>query len=171
MRLNLLTLLIIMLCAVGTTMAQRKIDLLIIEKSYDKALQEIEKELAANPSAELFYKKGLVYKNLQDYQQALEAFLNGLQHDANNITMLEETAECFSILGNNRDAVAFYEKALQVEPNNLALAGKLGRVHINMDDYKTAFNVFSGIYEKDSSNVYWNRQLAYCSYRFMMREQ
>ncbi len=123
MRLKLLPLLLIMFCVATTTLAQRKIDLLLIEKSYDKALQEIEKELVVNPSAELFYKKGVVYKNLQDYQQALEAFLNGLQYDANNITMLEETAECFSILGNNRDAIAFYDRALQVEPNNLPVAG------------------------------------------------
>ncbi|WP_163325155.1 tetratricopeptide repeat protein [Draconibacterium mangrovi] len=171
MRLKISTLLIIMFCVATSTLAQRKIDLLLIEKSYDKALQEIDKELVANPSAELYYKKGVVYKNLQNYQQALEAFMNGLQYDANNIVMLEETAECFSILGNNRDAIAFYDKALQVEPNNLALAGKLGRVHINLEDYKTAYNVFSGIYEKDSSNVYWNKQLAYCSYRVFQREQ
>ena len=171
MRFKLLTLLLIMFCAVTTSMAQRKIDLLLIEKSYDKALQEIDKELAANPSSELFYKKGVVYKNLQDYQPALDAFMNGLHHDSNNIIMLEETAECFSILGNNRDAVAYYEKALQVEPNNLPLAGKLGRVHINLDDYQTAYKVFTDIYEKDSTNVYWNKQLAYCSFRVFQREK
>ena len=171
MRVKLLTLLLIMFCVITTSLAQRKIDLLLIEKNYDKALQEINNELAANPSAQLYYKKGVVYKNLQDYQQALEAFMNGLQYDANEVVMLEETAECFSILGNNRDAVAYYEKALKVEPNNLSLAGKLGRVHINLDDYKTAYNVFSGIYEKDSTNVYWNKQLAYCSFRVFERER
>ncbi len=171
MRVKLLTLLLIMFCVITTSLAQRKIDLLLIEKNYDKALHEINNELAANPSAQLYYKKGVVYKNLQDYQQALEAFMNGLQYDANEVVMLEETAECFSILGNNRDAVAYYEKALKVEPNNLSLAGKLGRVHINLDDYKTAYNVFSGIYEKDSINVYWNKQLAYCSFRVFERER
>ena len=171
MRYKIFTLFLIMVCVATTLLAQRKIDLLLIEKSYDKALQEINKELVSNPSSELYYKKGVVYKNLQDYQQALQAFLNGLQYNASNVLMLEETAECFSILGNNQDAISFYEKALQVEPENLALAGKLGRVHINLDDYKTAYNVFSGIYEKDSSNVYWNKQLAYCSFRVSQREQ
>ncbi|MDX8339567.1 tetratricopeptide repeat protein [Draconibacterium sp. IB214405] len=153
------------------TQAQNNIDVLILNKNYDQALAELDKEIAKSPDAALYLKQGIVYENMQDYQNALRAFLNGLQTDPNNIIMLEETAECFSILGNNRDAVAFYEKALQVDPNNLALAGKLGRVHINMDDYKTAFNVFSGIYEKDSSNVYWNKQLAYCSYRVFQREK
>lgn len=171
MRFKLLTIFFIMLCTVSTSFAQRKIDILLIEKNYDKALLEIDKELAANPSSQLYYKKGVVYKNLQDYQQALEVFLTGLKYDTENMAMLEETAECFSILGNNRDAIAFYEKALQVDPNNLALAGKLGRVHIKLEDYKTAYNVFSGIYEKDSCNVYWNKQLAYCSFRVFQREK
>ena len=171
MRYKIFILFLLMICAATTLLAQRKIDLLLIDKNYDKALQEIDKELAVNPSSELFYKKGVVYKNLQDYQKALEAFLSGLQYNASNVVMLEETAECFSILGNNKDAISFYEKAIQVDPENLALAGKLGRVHINLNDYKTAYNVFSGIYEKDSSNVYWNKQLAYCSFRVFQREQ
>lgn len=171
MRYKIFILFLLMICAATTLLAQRKIDLLLIDKNYDKALQEIDKELAVNPSSELFYKKGVVYKNLQDYQKALEAFLSGLQYNASNVVMLEETAECFSILGNNQDAISFYEKAIQVDPENLALAGKLGRVHINLNDYKTAYNVFSGIYEKDSSNVYWNKQLAYCSFRVFQREQ
>ncbi|WP_321373766.1 tetratricopeptide repeat protein [uncultured Draconibacterium sp.] len=171
MRYKIFILFLLMICAATTLLAQRKIDLLLIDKNYDKALQEIDKELAVNPSSALFYKKGVVYKNLQDYQKALEAFLSGLQYNASNVVMLEETAECFSILGNNQDAISFYEKAIQVDPENLALAGKLGRVHINLNDYKTAYNVFSGIYEKDSSNVYWNKQLAYCSFRVFQREQ
>ncbi|QIA08218.1 tetratricopeptide repeat protein [Draconibacterium halophilum] len=171
MRFKLYTIFLIMLCTATTSFAQRKIDILLIEKNYDKALLEIDKELAANPSSQLFYKKGVVYKNLQNYQQALEVFLTGLQYDTDNMAMLEETAECFSILGNNQDAIAFYEKALQVEPNNLVLAGKLGRVHINLEEYKTAYNVFSEIYEKDSTNVYWNKQLAYCSFRVFQREK
>lgn len=171
MQLKIYALILLLLGVANISSAQHKIDVLLLEKNYHKALQEIEKELDSNPSPPLFYKKGMVYKKLQNYQSALKAFGNGLRYDASNIAMLEETAECFSILGNNQDAVAFYKKALQVEPNNLALASKLGRVYIKLDDYKTAYNIFSTVYEKDSTNVYWNKQLAYCSFRVSQRKQ
>jgi len=151
--------------------AQNKIDVLILNKNYEQALIELDKQIAKSPNAALYLKQGIVYENKQDYQKALQAFLSGLQIEPDNIAMLEETAGCFSILGNNQDAIAFYEKALKVEPNNLALAGKLGRVYINQKEYEEAYQVFSEIYQKDSSNVYWNKQLAYCSFRVFQREQ
>ncbi|HYQ56916.1 MAG TPA: tetratricopeptide repeat protein [Draconibacterium sp.] len=166
-----LFLLIIVLIAVGNTNAQHKIDLLILDKNYPEALIEIDKSLADNPSAELYYKKGMVHKAIQDYQSAIEAFSYGLKYDAENIAMLEETAECFATLGNNQEAIDYYQKAINIAPDNLPLAGKLGRVQINLDNYRAAYEIFSHIYEKDSTNVYWNKQYAYCAYRVFKPEQ
>lgn len=150
---------------------QNRIDQLILNKEYDKALVAINKEAANHPSADLFLKKGLVYKNLQDYQNAVAAYTEGLGYEPNNVNLLEETAESFSVLGNNEDAISFYKKAVELDTTNLALAGKLGRVYINLKLYKPAYHVFSSIYAKDSSNVYWNKQLAYCAFRVFEREE
>ncbi|WP_167619003.1 tetratricopeptide repeat protein [Maribellus sediminis] len=150
---------------------QNHIDQLILNKEYDKALVAINNEAASHPSAGLFLKKGLVYKNLQDYQNAVAAYTEGLGYEPNNVNLLEETAESFSVLGNNQDAISFYKKAVELDTTNLALAGKLGRVYINLKLYKPAYQVFSSIYAKDSSNVYWNKQLAYCAFRVFEREE
>ncbi|WP_340112428.1 tetratricopeptide repeat protein [Maribellus mangrovi] len=151
--------------------SQNRIDQLILNKNYDKALVEINKEVTRNPSAALFLKKGLVYKNLQDYQNAVAAFAEGLTYEPNNISLLEETAESFSVLGNNQDAISFYKKAVDLDTTNLKLAGNLGRVYIKLKQYKPAYQVFSSVYAKDSSNVYWNKQLAFCAFRTFHREQ
>lgn len=151
--------------------AQNNIDLLILNKKYDAALQAIDKELSKTPASALYLKKGMIYQSMQDYQKALGAFTAGLQNDANSVELMAEAAECFSILGNSIDAVNFYENASALAPTNLALAAKLGRTHINLKDYKKAYKVFTGIYEQDSSNVYWNKQLAYCAFRVFKRKQ
>ena len=151
--------------------AQQNIDILILNKEYPKALAEIENRINEKPSAVLFLKKGSVYQVQQDYQNAIKAYTEGLLLEPENTTLMEEAAECFSILGNNRDAIAFYQKAKQLNPKNLVLAGKLGRTYINEKEYRKAYNVFSSIYKQDSSNVYWNKQLAYCAFRVFNRDE
>jgi len=151
--------------------SQDKIDVLILNKNYEQALSELDKKITKLPDAALYLKRGMIYENLQDYQNAVTAFTEGLMLEPENTTLMEETAECFAILGNNRDAVAFYEKAKDLAPDNLVLAGKLGRVYINEKQYQEAYDVFSSIYSRDSSNVFWNKQLAYCAFRVFKREE
>lgn len=151
--------------------AQNKIDQLILNKEYSKALAEIEYKINDEPSVALYVKKGSVFQALQDYQNALSAYTEGLMLEPENVTLLEETAECFSTLGNNVDAIAFFEKANSLAPENLVLAGKLGRVYINEKKYNNAYGVFSAIYQQDSTNVFWNKQLAYCAFRVFKREE
>ena len=155
----------------GAAYAQNKADILILNKEYSKALVELEKQINEKPSAQLYQKIGAIYENQQNYQKAISAYLNGLRFDEKNATLMGEAAGCFAILGNNHDAITYYKEAVASAPNNLVLAGKLGRVYINEKKYKVAYKVFTGIYERDSSNVYWNKQLAYCAYKNFDRKK
>ena len=151
--------------------SQDKIDLLILNKNYDEALSQIENQLNTNPSAQLYFKKGLIYNRLQKYQEALNSYSEALQLEPDNPEILGEMAEGLSILGNNLDAVNFFKRAIELEPENLTTSGKLGRVYINQKNYREAYNIFNEIYAIDSMNVYWNKQLAYCSFRIGKRKQ
>ena len=151
--------------------SQRKIDLLILNKNYSKALAEIDNQLTKNPSAELYHKKGAIYSSLQNYQEAIKAYTKALETEPNNVDVLGEIAEDLAVLGNNDDAVKFYNKAIALSNNNLTLMGKLGRVYINQKEYQKAYNTFNSIYAVDSTNVFWNKQLAFCSFRILKRKQ
>lgn len=151
--------------------SQDKIDLLILNKNYPEALTKIDVQLNKNPSAKLYYKQGIIYNSLQNYQKALDSFTAALQLDPNNSEIIGEIADDLAILGNQNDAVIFFKKAIDLEPENLTLSGKLGRVLINQKKIKEAYDVFAEIYSKDSTNIYWNKQLAYCSFRVGRRMQ
>ncbi len=151
--------------------SQNKIDLLILNKNYSEALSQIDNRLIKNPSANLYFKKGMIYSNLQNYQEALKSYTEALQFDPNNVDILGEIAENLAILGNNEDAAKYYRRAIGMNPGNLSLAAKLGRVYINQKKYKDAYNVFNTIYASDSTNIFWNKQLAYCSFRIFKRKQ
>ncbi len=143
--------------------SQDKIDLLILNKHYQQALQQIEKKLEKEPAAELYLKKGLIYNSLQNYQDAVNAFSAALEIEPQNPEILGEMAEALSVLGNYTDANSFYEQALTLHPQNLQLAGKLGRNYINLKNYKKAYEIFSDIYKTDSTNVYLEQTI--CIFR------
>jgi len=145
--------------------SQDEIDLLILNKKYDEALSQIENQIQQNASAQLYYKKGLVLNCLQKYQESVSAFSEALKLHPLNPEILSEMAEGLSVLGNYQDAAFYFQKATKFQPNNLSLLAKQGRNYINLKDYKCAYNCFSELYKSDSTNVYWNKQLAFCAFR------
>lgn len=151
--------------------SQEKIDLLILNKQYDEALLQIEEQLQKEPRANLFLKKGLVYNQLNQYQDATVAFSAALEMEPQNLEILGELADALSILGNYQDAVPHYKRAAKIKQGNLQMAGKLGRSYINLKKYNEAYPVFSGIFQQDSTNVYWNKQFAFCAYQTGKKEE
>lgn len=158
-------LLFLFLSASIHSFAQDKIDLLILNKNYDEALTQINRKIEKQATTQLYLKKGLVYNRLQNYRAALEAFSEGYQLEPMNPEILGETAETLAMLGNYYDASPFFEKVKELEPDDLTTIAKMGRNYINLDNYRKAFDVFSEIYAMDSTNLYWNKQLAYCAFR------
>ncbi|HKJ79411.1 MAG TPA: tetratricopeptide repeat protein [Prolixibacteraceae bacterium] len=151
--------------------SQEKIDVLILNRKYNEALSQIEKKLQKNPAAELFLKKGMVLNNLQQYQDAVSVYSTGLQHDPENLDLNTELAENLSLLGNYHDAVRYYQKAVQLDPHDLSVKAKLGRTHINLKNMEKAYDIFAEIYALDSTNVYWNKQFAFCSFKIGRKKQ
>lgn len=149
--------------------SQDKIDLLILNKNFDEALLQINQQIEQSPSIQLYFKKGLVYNSLQKYREALNSFSEALQLDPGNSEIMSEMADDLSILGNQQDAVEYFKMAINLEPENLTLKAKLGRVYINLKKIKPAYDIFSAIYAIDSTNIYWNKQMAYCAFRIGKR--
>lgn len=145
--------------------SQKKIDLLILNKDYEGALFQINQQIKQNPSAQLYFKKGMVFTILQNYQEALNSFTEALTLEPNNPDILGEMAEGLSLIGNYHDAIPYFHDAIKQSHNNLSLSAKLGRNYINLKYFDKAYEVFSVIYAKDSTNIYWNKQLAFSAFR------
>lgn len=145
--------------------SQEKIDLLILNRHYQEALQQLNKLIQKQPESALYLKKGLVLNNMQNYQEAVNAFFLALELDPKNHELLAELADALSTLGSHHDATSFYEQAATLQPGNLALAGKLGRNYIQLKKFPKAYAVFAGIFQTDSTNVFWNKQFAFCAYQ------
>jgi tetratricopeptide (TPR) repeat protein len=162
--------LLILLFIPTIVFSQEKIDLLILKRDYNEALQQIEKRIHERPDADLFMKKGILFIQMQNYQGAVNAFLEASKLQPHNAENNTELADALSALGNHHDATSYYQKAAGKQPGNLPLAGKLGRNYIQLNKYPKAFSVFEKIYQADSSNVFWNKQFAYCAYQTNKKE-
>lgn len=148
-----------------SSFSQEKIDLLILNKKYDEALQQIDNRIEKHPDGALYFKKGLVLSSLQKFQEAVTAFLQALEFEPENSEVLVELADALTTLGNHHDATSFYQKAVKLQPQNLAVKAKLGRNYIQLDKYQNAYSVFEKIFQTDSTNTVWNKQFAFCAHQ------
>ena len=149
---------------------QEKIDVLIINREYKMALQLIEKKIEKQPDASLYLKKGFILKSQQNFQEAIKSFLAGLELEPGNKEITSEIADALYLLGNHHDATTYYKRAIEMNPDNLSLAGNLGKNYIQLDKFKEAFEVFENIYKVDSTKVYWTKQYAYCAYHMQNQD-
>lgn len=155
----------------GLLSAQTTTDLLILNKRYSEALIQIESEITQNPVAENYFKKGQILSFQQKYKEAISAFEMASQLNPDSPDIFGEIAECYAIIGNFYEARDHFDKALKLQPENLGLLAKAGRNYINLKDFKKSYSCFADIYKKDSTNVYWNKQLAFSAYRVGKRKQ
>jgi len=149
----------LLLWAVSFSGAAQNIDLLILNKNYNQALNLIEKGLEVSPDAELYWKQANVYKQLIKPLNAVKSLVNSIAMDSTNCKYLVEYAELQAELGNHYKALQFYQKAVDHSKDDLNLKFKLGRAYMNIDNYPKAFEVFRTIQMKDSTNLVYNKQL------------
>ncbi len=66
------------------------------------------------PAYEVFFISGKAYKNLGELNKAIEVFDRAISHYGLNITLLNVIGECYFQLGNAEEALAAWEKSLEI---------------------------------------------------------
>ena len=148
-----------------STSAQENIGQLIINRQYEKALQEIDRDLSQDYDPNLVKLKGQIYAGMQDYPQAiryLQESLNALPNEAN---IHAELGEAYSALGNVPDAISHYRQALRKDQGSLLYKSKLGQLLLSQREFTEAYALFGLIREVDSTNLLNNKYLAVAAAR------
>ncbi|WP_423128643.1 tetratricopeptide repeat protein [Gaoshiqia sp. Z1-71] len=143
----------------------QNIDQLMLNRDYEQALQQLDEELAKNPSAALYFKKGVVCEKLMDFETAVSSLKLACRVDSAEAVYREELGEACLGMGNSTDAAACFREALNLKPGSLRLKGKLAQAYINLKAWNDAYVCYQEIHETDSINPYFNRYFAYTAYR------
>jgi tetratricopeptide (TPR) repeat protein len=102
-----------------------------------------------------YFEEGNTLYNQQKYKEAADAYQQALPlaKDKNLPIVLARLADCYSKAKENDQAVATYQKALQLTPDDAALHNNLGSVYASMGKLQDAQTQFQKAAELDPTNA------------------
>lgn len=117
---------------------------------YETALSLIERE---TPTVPLLYQKGKALKSLGDNREALKVYEEVIMQDSLNPRAYIEAAECCKPLLKNKQALEYYQKAVDLNPDNKYARIQYISLLLNQRKFDEALGESSLLTEKDSSAV------------------
>lgn len=117
---------------------------------YEKAIMLIDKE---QPITELLFQKGKALKSLGRNAEALHTFRQIIAGDSLNQRAFIEAAECCKQSAKYQDALKYYQKAIDIHPDNKYVRIQYISLLCNLQQYEEAFGESSVLAETDSSAV------------------
>ena len=117
---------------------------------YKKAIMLIDKE---QPTTELLFQKGKALKSLGRNAEALHTFRQIIAGDSLNQRAFIEAAECCKQSAKYQDALKYYQKAIDIHPDNKYVRIQYISLLCNLQQYEEAFGESSVLAETDSSAV------------------
>lgn len=99
----------------------KKADALFCLQRHDESLEHYNKALELYPANPILWndKAFLLEIGFEDYQNAAEAYGKAFELDPNNIEALHRKGICFDSLGMEKEAIAEYEKAIELFEKHL----------------------------------------------------
>lgn len=117
---------------------------------YEKAIMLIDKE---QPTTELLFQKGKALKSLGRNAEALHTFRQIIAGDSLNQRAFIEAAECCKQSAKYQDTLKYYQKAIDIHPDNKYVRIQYISLLCNLQQYEEAFGESSVLAETDSSAV------------------
>ncbi len=117
---------------------------------YEKAIMLIDKE---QPTTELLFQKGKALKSLGRNAEALHTFRQIIAGDSLNQRAFIEAAECCKQSAKYQNALKYYQKAIDIHPDNKYVRIQYISLLCNLQQYEEAFGESSVLAETDSSAV------------------
>jgi Lipoprotein NlpI, contains TPR repeats len=111
-------------------------------------------------NARLLYLKGLAYKGLLKYPEAIYAFESAFRLDTSNYQVAGELGTCCKLIGNYTSALEAFDKASRLSPENCQFKMEMAGILVQLELYRNALGVYLSIYQRDSVNIFLLRNIA-----------
>lgn len=134
---------------------------LIQSYQYKQAIDRINNQLDKEPEcSRLLYLKGLAYKGLLKYPEAIYALESAFRLDSANYQIVGELGTCCKLIGNYNRALAAFERASRLHPENFQYKMEMAGILASLEQYPKALGVYICIYQLDTVNIFLLRNIA-----------
>lgn len=143
----------------------KKIYILYLKnKNYRSALRIIDILLKINKTdSELLQKKGYCLQQLDQKQEALDAYLQADLVQSDSLWTLKRIAAMYRGLKNPLMAIEFYKKAEVMSPGDVSLAFNIGHALVEAGDYNLALEYYFKAEVLSQESLKTWRPIAWCS--------
>lgn len=149
---------LLFLCRISQAQVTDSVDYHISRYNYEKALEILNQD----NSKEGWLKKGLVFKSLDQYQEAIACFSKCLAEDSTDVKVRIELSTCFESLNNYPAALELLIKVHQSTPENLFVTQKLANVYFQNDQFGHAVDYYQKAALNGDTTYFIAKQLARC---------
>lgn len=119
-------------------------ELLIAAQNYDRALKLVNRQLEIdNADAQAYFAKGIIVRDrYQDTALALQYYQNAIDLDQDYYEAIDMMAVTLTAMGDTL-AKFYYDRMLEMRPNDASTYYKLGVYHMNQGEINPALEAYS----------------------------
>ena len=153
--------------ALKPSMIEAQINLAVLyerENNYQACLEHLDAVINSHPAnPEPLWRKGSVYAELEEYDQAIRWLKMALQQDADYVPGWYALGYVYYRLANEKDAVAAYTRAAELSPDSAEVHYDLGFVLSKFGRYRDAIPAFQAAIrvQPDHTNAHYCVGIAY----------
>lgn len=155
---------LILFVLISVIIAQTKLEeanKLILKNKYSEAAIILNEYVNINQDSEAYLKLGICYKNLMKNNEALQSFEKANELDPNNVEILINLAQLYSIIGFLDKSTSTYEQIISLDSLNSFALINLAKSYLDANRIYDAKKIYYALFFGDSLNSYYHRQLAY----------
>ncbi|MCW3464775.1 tetratricopeptide repeat protein [Chitinophaga nivalis] len=109
--------------------------------------------------------RGLARVMSRDFSGAYKDYKMVLDFDSTNVMAWVAMGSILRNLGRSNEATAYYEKAVNLAPNEIVAVGDLGFHYMSMKDYQKAIRQYTRVLEIDPDNAIAYNNLGHAKYQ------
>ncbi|MFH1077570.1 MAG: YcaO-like family protein [Pseudomonadota bacterium] len=129
-----------------------------------EALRHFERAMSLNPRrvdiASIYSHIGIAYRDLGEYQRAIDILCLGLKHDADLKEIYQQLGFCSFKLKKHDEAIAYFEKVLEIDPGSAIDYANIGSNLRAKGHFAEAIKLYQMALELDPDIEFATRYLA-----------
>ena len=128
---------------------------LISDYKFSEAMEMCNRFLGADSlNVDLLILKGEVLMSMFRFNEAVPALRRAMTIDSNRIRGLKDLASLYKQTGENEEAILYYKKILELQPEDRQTMIQLAALLIQLENYRDALNLLIPACKRDSGNFY-----------------